>query len=237
LGTAAGRRTTVVIAANSATPITSVAELGTKPSVVNFTSSEVSLLKFAGVAEMSIESAMFVANIEVAIANIMTSGILRAIEAHTVQAILADAGVSIAGAADMTAGVLEAIATIRSNGGTPTVVGLAAADWITIMTATGGSGFVNFSSPEAGPGTWLGLAPCVVPTMVEGTAVVLDGSAVSVLETAGGPLCVTDMWTKLSTNEVRVGVETWATSVVNAPGGVATVGVTPAGGARAAGKK
>lgn len=229
LGTAAGRKTTVVIAADSGTPLGSVAEGGTKPNAVSFASKEVDLLKYAGLASLSVESSQFIANIEAAVTNVMGTRILRGIEADTVATILAGAGVTVAAAADMTAGVLEAIAAIRGNGGTATVVGLSAADWIATMTATGSSGYLNFSNPEAGPaGTWLGLFPVILPTLVDGSALVLDGTAVTVLETDGGPLCVVDPFTGLSTNQIRIAIETWATSVVNAPGGVATVGVTPA---------
>jgi hypothetical protein len=234
LGTAAGRKTTVVIASDSATPIGSVAEGGTKPNAVDFDSQEVDLLKYAGIASLSVESAQFVSNIEAAVSNVLASRILRGIEADCVAAILASAGVAIAAAADITAGVLSAIAAIRSNGGTATVVGLSAGDWIATMTATGSAGYLNFSNPEAGPaGTWLGLYPVILPTLVDGSAVVLDGTAVTVLETDGGPLCVVDPFTGLGTNQIRIAIETWATSVVNAPGGVATVAVTAAATASA----
>ena len=185
-------------------------------------------MKYAGLALMTTESAQFVTNIEAAVSSVLVSQIVRAIERDAVTAITANAGVTIAAAADITAGVLAAIAGIRANGGTPTVVGLNSDDWIALMTETGaGGGYVNFSNPEAGPaGTWLGLAPVLVPGLPAGSAIVADGSAVSVLEPAGGPLCVVDMYTELSNNKIRIVIEEWATSQVTSPGGVATVAVT-----------
>jgi hypothetical protein len=225
-----GRRTTVVSVKDGAVKAGPVAEGAAKPSpVLVFESDDVDLVKYAGMAIMPVESAQFVSNIEPAIAAVMTGQILRAVEADALAEITAAAGVVITAAADVTAGVLAAIAGIRGNGGVPTVVGLNSDDWIALMTETGaGGGYVNFSNPEAGPaGTWLGLAPVLVPGLAAGSAIVADGTAVSVLEPAGGPLAVVDMYTELSNNKIRIVIEEWATSKVTSPGGVATVAVTP----------
>jgi hypothetical protein len=226
--TVTGRHTTVVTAKSSATPAGPVAEGAAKPaSVVDFSSAEVDLVKYAGLATMSTESAQFVSNIEAALSSVLVSQIVRAIERDAVTAITADAGVVITAAADITAGVLAAIAGIRENGGAPNVVGLSSADWLTIMTATGGNGYLNFSA-EAGPaGTWLGLAPVILPGQAAGSAIVVDGSAVSVLEPAGGPLAVVDVFSGLSVNSIRIAVEEFATTQVTSPGGAATVTVGP----------
>ena len=224
-----GRHTTVVRVKDGAVKAGPVAEGAAKPTgVVVFESDDVDLVKYAGMAVLPVESAQFVSNIEPAVSQVMVGQIVRSIEADAVAEITASAGVVITAAADITAGVLAAIAGIRANGGTPTVVGLNSDDWIALMTETGsGGGYVNFSNPEAGPaGTWLGLAPVLVPGLVAGSAIVADGSAVSVLEPAGGPLCVVDMYTELSNNKIRIVIEEWATSQVTSPGGVATVGVT-----------
>jgi len=226
--TVTGRHATIVNARNAATVVGPVAEGGTKPTVVDFTSREIDLTKYAGLAKMSTESAQFVSNIEAAVSSVLVSQITRAIEKDAVTAITAEAGISITAAADMTAGVLAGIAGVRENGGAPTVVALASADWLEVMTATGGNGYLNWSSPEAGPGgTWLGLIPIIVPGMTAGTALVIDGSAVSVLEPAGGPLCVIDVYSGLSVNSITIAVEEWATTQVTSPGGVATVAVGP----------
>lgn len=224
-----GRHATVVRVSDGSTKVGPVAEGAAKPAgVVSFTSDDVDLVKFAGIAEMPIESAQFIQNIEPAISAVMVGQILRGIEANAVAAITADAGVKITGAADITAGVLSAVAGIRGNGGTPTVVGLNSTDWIELMTATSaGGGYVNFSNPENGPaGTWMGMSPVLVPNLAAGNAVVVDGTCVSVLEPAGGPLVVTDIYSGLANNLVKVVIETWATSQVTSPGGVATVAVT-----------
>lgn len=227
-GTVTGRHATIVNAKNAATVVGPVAEGGTKPTVVDFTSREIDLTKYAGLAKMSTESAQFVSNIEAAVSSVLVSQITRAIEKDAVTAITADAGVSITAAADMTAGVLAGIAGVRENGGAPTVVALASADWLEVMTATGGNGYLNWSSPEAGPGgTWLGLIPVIVPGMTAGTSLVIDGAAVSVLEPAGGPLCVVDVFSGLSVNSITIAVEEWATTQVTSPGGVASVAVGP----------
>jgi hypothetical protein len=174
-----------------------------------------------------VESAQFVANVEAAVSSVLVSQITRAIEKDAVATITAGAGVTITAAADITAGVLSAIAGIRENGGNPTVVGLSSTDWLEVMTATGGSGYLNFAA-EAGPGgSWLGLAPVILPGQAAGAAIVADGSSVSVLEPAGGPLCVVDVYSQLATNKIVIAVEEWATTQVTSPGGVATVAVTP----------
>jgi hypothetical protein len=205
-----------------------VAEGGTKPTVVEFTSREVDLVKMAGMVLLSTESAQFTANIEAAVSSLLVSQLGRAVEQNALTAILADAGVVIAAAADLTAGVLAAQAGIRENGGNPGVVGMASADWLETFSATGSNGFVNFASAESGPGTtWLGLVPVIIPGMTAGTAVVLDGSCVSVLEPAGGPLLICDVYSKISTNQIQLAAETWVTSVVTSAGGVAHVTVGP----------
>jgi hypothetical protein len=225
--TVTGRHTTVVTAQNAATVVGPVAEGAAKPTVVDFTSDEVDLVKYAGMATITVESAQFVANIEAAVSSVLVSQITRAIEKDAVAAITAAAGVSITAAADITAGVLSAIAGIRENGGNPTVVGLSSTDWLAIMTATGGSGYLNFAA-ESGPGgTWLGLAPVILPGQAAGAAIVADGSSVSLLEPAGGPLCVVDVYSQLANNKIVIAVEEWATTQVTSPGGVATVAVTP----------
>lgn len=226
-GTVTGRHTTVVTARNAATVVGPVAEGAPKPTVVDFSSDEVDLVKYAGMALLTTESANFVSNIEAAVSSVLVSQIVRAIEKDAVTALTAGAGVAITAAADITAGVLSAIAGIRENGGAPTVVGLAAADWLEIMTATGGSGYLNFSAETGPAGTWLGLAPVILPGQTAGSAIVADGSAVSVLEPAGGPLCVVDVYSQISNNKIQIAVEEWATTQVTSPGGVATVAVGP----------
>jgi len=222
-----GRRTTVVTAKTSATPVVPVAEGGAKSEVVDFTSAEVDLLKFPGQATLTVEASQFSRNIETAVAAVITGQIVRGIEADAASVIDAGAGVVIAGAADITAGVLAAIAGIRSNGGAPNVVGLNADDWIAIMEATGASGYLNFSSPENGPaGTWLGLAPVIVPGLVAGSAIVADGRCVTVSEPKGGPLCIVDPFTQAKNNKIVITIEAWAQTAVTSPGGVATVAAT-----------
>lgn len=226
-GTVSGRHATVVTARNAATVVGPVVEGGTKPTVVDFTSDEVDLVKYAGMATITVESAQFVANIEAAVSSVLVSQITRAIEKDAVTAITAAAGVVITAAADITAGVLSAIAGIRENGGNPTVVGLSSTDWLAIMTATGGSGYLNFDAQSGPGGTWLGLAPVILPGQAAGAAIVADGSSVSLLEPAGGPLCVVDVYSLLSVNKIQLAVEEWATTQVTSPGGVATVAVGP----------
>ena len=223
------RRFTVAIAKDSADVVAPVPEGGQKPNLVTFTSEDLDMLKFAGSAELSVESAQFVANIEAATTQVMVGRLLRAIEAEAAGVIIADAGVQITAATDITAGVISAIAGIAGNGGTATVVGLSAADWVSIMTATGGgNGYVNFDSAEAGPGgTWLGLVPVLVPGLPAETSVVLDGSAVTVFEVGGGPLAIVDPYTKAGTNQIAIYLETWAKSAVTSPGLVASVVTVP----------
>ncbi len=221
-----GRRTTVVTASDAATTVGKVAEGAAKSSVVNFDSDEVALSKYPGQATITVESAMFVRNIEPAVANVIGSQIIRAVEADAVTAMQAGAGVAVTGAADITAGVLSAIAQLRAGGAAPNAVALSVNDWVAVMTATGQAGYLNFSNPEAGPvGTWLGLAPCIVPDLADGSAVVVDGRSAPVGEPAGGPLCIVDPFTQANTNKIVITIEAWAVPMVTSPGGVATVAV------------
>lgn len=224
-----GRKTTVTTAKDSPTPVPpgGVAEGGQKPTVVVFESQEVSLRKYPGQAEISTESAQFVRGIEPAIANVIGSQIIRAVEADAVTAMQAGAGVTVTDAADITAGVLAAIAQLRAAGAAPNAVALSVNDWVSVMTATGAAGYLNFSNPEQGPaGTWLGLAPCVVSSLTDGNAVVVDGRSAPVGEPQGQPLCIVDPFTKAGTNKIVLTIESWAIPMVTSPGGVATVAVT-----------
>jgi hypothetical protein len=225
-----GRRTSVTTAKSSATPADAVAEGGAKPDAVAFESEDVNLTKFGGQATIPVESAMFVRNIEPAIANVIGGQIVRAIEADAVAAMQANAGIAVADAADIAAGVLSASAQIRAAGGNPNAVALSVNDFVTAMSANGGGNYLNFASPEAGPtGLWLGLAPCIVPGLADGTAVVVDGRAAPIGEVQGGPLCIVDPFTQAKNNKIVITIETWAVPMVTSPGGVATVtvAVTP----------
>ncbi len=226
-GQADTRRFTVAIAKDSATAVGPIAEGALKPNLVDFTSEDLDMLKFAGSATMSVESAQFVANIEQATTTVMVGRILRAIEADAAAEIITDAGVEITGAADITAGTIAAIAAIASNGGTANVVGLSSADWVAIMTASGTSGFINFNDPEAGPGgTWLGLVPVLIPGLPANTSIVLDGHGATVTEIGGGPLCIVDPFTEAKNNKISIYLETWAKTAVTSPGLVASVVTT-----------
>jgi hypothetical protein len=222
---ATSRHIDVVQAADSGAPIGPVAERGNKPDAVVFTSTSFDLAKFAGIATLSTEAANWVSNIETSVSGLLISRILRGVEADLVTAIDAGAGVT-AGGATLTAGVLDAIAQVSTNGGQAGVLACSAGDWVELMSASGTSGFLSFSTPEQGPSTYLGLVPVIVPGIVDGTAYVYDPRAVTVYEAAGGPLMVVDLGSKIRTNEIQIAGETWAGSWVTAPGNVAKVTVT-----------
>ena len=224
-----GRKTTVTTARASATPVPpgGVAEGGAKPDAVAFDSAEVALVKYPGQATITTESAQFVRGIEPAIANVIGAQIIRAVEADAVDAMQAGAGIDVTGAADITAGVLSAIAQLRAGGANPNAVALSVNDWVTVMSATGQAGYLNFSNPEQGPvGTWLGLAPCIVSSLTDGNAVVVDGRSAPIGEPQGQPLCIVDPFTQAKNNKIVITIEAWAQTAVTSPGGVATVAVT-----------
>lgn len=237
-GLSTGRHVDTVTANDSGASTASVAEGGAKPDGVVFTEGDLNLVKFASTALLTTESAQFVANIEQAVASVLSTRLLRGIEGAAVTAMQAAAGVTVAAAADITAGVLEGIAGIAGHGGTATVVGLSAVDWVTIMSQQGSAGgYVNFGNPEQGPGaTWMGLGVALVPTLATGSAIVADGRSTVVYEVPGGPLCIVDMGSAIGTNKLTIAVETWAGPNVNSPGGVAKVTVGAAAG-REASKK
>jgi hypothetical protein len=231
-GVADGRHIDTVTAKDSGAANGSVAEGGAKPDGVVFDTAAIDLLKFADTATITTESAQFVSSIEQAVTAVLVGRILRGIESATVATMVANAGVTITAATDITAGVLEAVAALAQNGSTATVVGLSATDWVDIFSLTGGNGYVNFSSVEAGPrGTWLGLAPCLVPSLTAGNAIVADGQAAAVFEIPGGPLVLVDPYSQAKNNKITIALETWAAGNVNSPGGVATVAVTAGGAA------
>lgn len=223
-----GRKTTVTTARDSATPVVPVPEGGQKPDAVAFDSQEVSLKKYPGTALITTESAMFVRGIEPAVANVIGAQIIRAIEADAVTVMQAGAGITVTGAADITDGVLSAIAQLRAAGAAPNAVALSVNDWVSVMKATGAGGYLNFSNPEQGPaGTWLGLAPCIVSTLTDGNAVVVDGRSAPVGEPKGQPLCLVDPFSSSGTNKIKITIESFAIPMVTSPGGVATVTVGP----------
>ena len=223
-----GRRTTVVTARDSATPVPpgGTAEGAAKPDAIVFDSEEVNLTKYAGTALITVESAQFVRGIEPAVANVISAQIVRAIEADAVAAMQAGAGVTVTDAADITDGVLAAIAQLRAGGAAPNAVALSVNDWVAVMKVTGAGGYLNFSNPEQGPaGTWLGLAPCIVPSLADGSAVVVDGRSAPIGEPQGQPLCLVDPFSQGRNNKISIIIESWAVPMVTSPGGVATVTV------------
>lgn len=223
------RHIDVLRATDSGDPMTPVAEGGAKPDAVDFTSDDMDLAKYAGIATISTESANWVANVEQAVASVLISRLLRGIEADLVTALTADAGLTATGAT-MAAAVLDGIAKVAGAGGQAGVLALSALDWVTLMSESGtAGGYVNVGDAAAGPApTWMGLATCIVPGLATGTALVLDPRSAVVVEAAGAPLFLVDLASQLRNNKIQVAAETWAAGYCANPGGVANVTVTAA---------
>jgi hypothetical protein len=221
------RHLDVTVAADSGAALTPIAEGAAKPAGVTLTTETVDMAKYAGYAELTSESAVFVTNVANAAAAVLVARVLRGIEADIVTAVQAGAGITVTGD-DPTAAVIAAQAAVMSNGGSPSVVALSAADDAAIMSTTGAGGFQNFSTPEAGPGLWLGMVPVVIPGLAAGTVIVLDGTAVTLFEAAGGPLVICDPFSDARNNKITIVIEEFCAVALTAPGGAA-VGTVVAG--------
>ena len=207
---------------SSSTGAAIVAEGGAKSQTTTVTEDGLDLSKYVGGAQLSTEQAQFVSNIEQAISSSLVTDLLRGAERDLAAALVASAGLVIADAADLASGVLQAKASIPSAN----VLVLSPADFVTLFSAQGTGGYLNFSSPEAGPGNYLGLTPCVVPSMTAGTVVVADGRGITEWEVKGAPLVAVDCYTELRNNKINIYMETWAGPQVSSPGSVAAVTVT-----------
>ena len=221
-----GRHIDALRVTPTAGDLTPTPEGGTKPNVATFATEPVDLEKFAALVLLPIETAQFVSSVEAALVQVMSGKILRGIEAAIASEMIDKAGHLVDGGSSLSAGVLEAIADVAGAGGQATLLALSPADYVTLMSATGSSGYLSFSRPEDGPGLFLGLVPVIVPSLPAGTSLVADGRAVIAYEAAGAPLAAVDTGSKLSTNEVQVALETWAAGVVASPGCVAKVTTT-----------
>lgn len=203
----------------SATPVTVVAEKGTKPDAVKFTPVTVPLKKYAGRAQWTLERQISTDALLAVIANCLGAQALQALEADAVTAITTAAGSNTHEAATIGAAVIAAQASILGAGGRPGLVVLGTSAYADLLTA-GATGFV--SDPAAGPiGTWLGSTVHVSPTVPADTAFVLDPAAVIIAESTSSPVAIVNPYTHASTNELELVVDVIAAPVVIAPGLVA----------------
>jgi hypothetical protein len=214
------RHLDVTIAKDSGAALTPIPEGAAKPAGVTLTTETVDMAKYGGYAELTTESVVFVTNVANAVSAVLVGRILRGIEADIVTAVQAGAGITVTGE-DATSAVIAAQAAVLGNGGAPSVVALSPTDYAAIMSTVGAGGYQNFSTPEAGPGLWLGMVPAVVPGLATGTVLVLDGNAVTVFEAAGGPLVIADPFSDARHNKITIVVESFDAVAVTAPGAVA----------------
>jgi hypothetical protein len=215
-GQVTGMTTDVVIVEPSATPAAKVAEGTEKPLAVKFTPKTVTLSKFAGYAEWTLEAQLSTNALANVVANVIAAQCLQALETDCVAALdtAGTAGDPVSGAT-LQAAVIAAQAQVLSNGGRPSIVVLGT-DGYADLVSLGSTGFVV--DPTAGPiGTWLGSVVHVSPSVAAGTAYVLDSNAMFIAENELSPIGIISPYNQARSNKVELVVDILAAPVVVAP--------------------
>lgn len=215
----------------SATPAAKVAEGGVKPAAVVLTSGTLTLSKYAGLAEFTLEKALSTVALIPALQATIVNQSLVAYDADCVVTLSTDAGETATGAS-WTEAILNGIAAVASNGQSPTLLVLSPADYASAVQDPGAA----FSQdPAAGIVALFGLVIAVVVGAPTGTGYVMDARAAVAVENSNSPLALLDPYSKADTNTARLVTDLVAGFVVTQPAGVAKITVTPAGTTRGGG--
>src|SRR4029450_2517281 len=127
---------TAVRVAPSGTPAGEVPPGGVKPDAVTISSDPQNLTKYAGIANFQTEQQLSTDGLVPALASVITTSCLLAFDADCGAALDADNGVT-AGGTDWPSAVLAGIAAVAAQGGAPSVLVLAAADYATAVQSPG----------------------------------------------------------------------------------------------------
>lgn len=205
------------------TPAAKVARKGVKPTAVTVSQSTQTLDKYAGLAVVAVEDQLRTEGLIAALASVITRQCLLAFDAD-VMADLAAAGGPTAGGTTWAEAIPAAIGVLAGSGHAPGLLVLSGADYAAAVGAPG-AGFAL--DPTQAVVTLFGVPIVISPSAVAGTGYLLDATSVLVTEFVDGPLAVVDPFSMLDTNEVRLAVEWFASSVVADASGVVKITVGP----------
>lgn len=213
----------VATIAPSATKVAKVAEGGVKPTAITLTHSTVTLEKWSGLAELTLENQLSSAGIHTAIYTALAGQAYLSYEGYAYAAVAA-------AAADTTAttflgGIAAAQATLLSKGSRPGVVIVPFGVYDELVgEVVAGPGFGN--DPRSAIGTVFGSLVHV--SSATGTEVVVaDPEALLAVRHVSSPLVVSDPWSKADTNETRLILDVVGQFVVSNTAGVAGFTVGP----------
>ena len=208
----------VTIAA-SGTPVTAVAENADKPTAATVTSKQITLSKFAGMVETSLESTLSAAGLLPSIAYALGGQAFAAFEA----AIVAEAknsNIHEYAAGKYVEGLMQAQGMVLANGGNPSLIAVAAAD-----VAQLGSTMMN-AMPDTGvigQRVWSGARIHVSAGLQPGEAIVMDPAGLTVAVHTDSPQVLLDSTTLAHKNASRVIVDLFGAAHLSLPGYVVPV--------------
>lgn len=203
------------VSPHATTPAKVVAEGALKPTATQLATQTISLKKFAGLSEVTLEQTLSTNGLLPAVAQTLGAGCLLAYEADAMATLDAQSGGTATGATWL-AGILSAQAQIIGAGGSPGVVVVSHQDYAALIGELGGSaGFVT--DPRSAVGQAFGSLIHVSPKLATGKAFVLDGGAVLAVQHEQSPLGTTDPYSKSDVNVVRLVFDLVAATVVASP--------------------
>lgn len=209
----------------TATPATVVPERGVKPTAIQLETEVVSLKKYAGLAQFSLEAALSTTALVPALSASLVQQALVAYDADCVAALGADNGSTATGATP-TEAILNGIAEVASDGQNPSVLILAPSDYAATVQDPGSAFSMD---PASGITSLFGLAIAVCVGATAGTSYVIDSRAAVAVQNVQSPLVLLDPYSLADTNQARLVVDLAAGFVVTQPAGVCEVTVTPPG--------
>lgn len=217
-----GRTFTATRVLPSDTPAAVVAERAAKPVAVKLETEVVTLSKYAGLAEFSLEASLSTTALVPALSASLVSQALVAYDVDCVAALAADNGSTATGATP-TEAILNAVAEVASAGQNPSVLILAPSDYAATVQDPGSAFSMD---PASGITSLFGLAIAVCVGATAGTSYVIDSRAAVAVQNTQSPLVLLDPYSKADTNEARLVVDLVAGFVVTQPAGVCEVTVT-----------
>lgn len=219
--TVEGRGYDAVIVEPTGTPGV-VAEDGAKPTLAQLNHGWVEVKKYPGLAVFSTEKAIQSHALAAAVANVLVHQALIGYDKDVVTHLDGNAAATGTGST-WSAAILSGIANVIANGGQPSLLVMSGADYAAAVESPGAGYLLD---PRDGVPSLFGLKVALSAGATAGQAYVLDPTAVTCGEDAAGPYVIVDPYgSNLSTNQVTVAAELFASCVVNAPGAVAKLTV------------
>lgn len=222
---AEGLSVAVTLVTASGTPVAAVAAGAAKPSAVTISTSDVPLVKYAGMADATLEQLVSTAGLLPAVQSVLGAGCLLAFEEDAITAIDTGAGQTATGT-DWVGAITAGQAKILGAGGVPALAIVSALDYAAVMAdLSSQAGFSH--DPQSAIGSFMGSALHVSPKAPTGTAYVLDTAAVLSIEHKDSPVLLVDPFSQSSTNKTRIVGDLFAATVVTNETLVCAVTVVP----------